>query len=192
MDIALQIIDFLWRNQEKAFTINEIAKQLNGTYSHINRVVLRLVKEHIVFKKTVGHAFQCSLNKQSEKTKALVLLSEISRKEEYYQKHGKFKLLFDDFLKELPKDVLFVVLFGSYAKGTFTKESDIDLLIVINTKEDITSALRKIITLYGKEISPLLLTKKELQQRKEEPLIKEIIKNHIVISGAEGFIQEFY
>ena len=192
MDTALQVVDLLWRNQEKAFTINEIAKLLDGTYSYVNRVVLQLVKDNVIVKKTVGHAFQCSLNKLPEKTKALVLLSEVSRKEEYYQKHGKFKLLFDDFLKELSKDVLFLVLFGSYAKGTFTKESDIDVLIITKTRENITSALRKINALYGKEISPLLLTKKELQQRKEEPLIKEIIKNHIVISGAEGFIQVFY
>lgn len=192
MDIKLQIINLLWKNQDIAMTINEIAKHLNGTYSYINRVVLRLVKENSIVKKTVGHAFQCSLNKASEKTKALLILSEVSKKEEYFQKHEKLALLFTDFQKELPSTIVSIVLFGSYAKETFSKESDIDLLVLTNYPTDITRFVRKIHILHGKTISPLIFTQEEFQQRKNEPVIKEIIKNHIIIQGAEQFIAEVY
>lgn len=192
MDITLCIVDLLWRSQEAAMTINEIAKQLKGTYSYINRVVLRLVKEDIIIKKTVGHAFLCSLNKTSEKTKALLLLAEINKKQDYYKKHQKLGLLFKDFLKELPSSVVSVVLFGSYAKETFTSDSDIDILVLTISPTDITKPIRKIYSLHGKNISPLTFTQKEFQHRRNEPIIMEIIKHHIVLHGTEQFIQEVY
>lgn len=192
MDVKLEIILLLWRNPDKTFTINEIAKDINGTYSYVNRVVLQLIEEKIILKKIVGHAFLCSLNKESEKTKALLILAEITRKEEYFVKHKSLQLLFQDFMKELPKTIVSVVLFGSYAKETFTKESDIDLLIITTAKEDLTPVLRRIQKLYGKQLSPLLFTVEEFQQRKNETVVREIIKNHIILQGAEQFLQEVY
>lgn len=192
MNVKLEIILLLWKNPDRTFTINEIAKEISGSYSYINRVVLQLIEEKIILKKTVGHAFLCSLNKDSEKTKALLLLAEISKKEEYLVKHKNLQLLFQDLLKELSKTVVSVVLFGSYAKETFTKESDIDLLIITTVKEDLAPVLRKMQKLHGKQLSPLLFTVEEFQQRKNETVIKEIIKNHIIIQGAEQFLREVY
>ncbi len=192
MDVKLEIILLLWRNPDRTFTINEITKEINGTYSYVNRVVLQLIEEKIILKKTVGHAFLCSLNKASEKTKALLLLAEINKKEEYFVKHKSLQLLFQDFMKELPKTVVSIVLFGSYAKETFTKESDIDLLVITTAKEDLAPVLRKMQKLHGKQLSPLLFTIEEFQQRKNETAVREIIKNHIIIQGTEQFLQEVY
>lgn len=192
MDVKLEIILLLWRNTDRTFTINEITKNIHGTYSYVNRVVLQLIEEKIILKKTVGHAFLCSLNKEYEKTKALLLLAEINRKEEYFVKHKNLQLLFQDFLKELPKTVVSVALFGSYAKETFTKESDIDLLIITTAKEDLAPVLRKMQKLHGKQLSPLFFTVEEFQQRKNETVVKEILKNHIILQDAEQFLQEVY
>ena len=100
--------------------------------------------------------------------------------------------MFHDFLKELPKTVISVALFGSYAKETFTRESDIDLIIITTAKEDLAPVFRKIQKLHGKQLSPLLFTVEEFQQRKNETVIKEIIKNHIILQGAAQFLREVY
>lgn len=193
MDTTLEVVALLWQNPERTFTINEITKQLDGTYSYINKVILRLIKERVILKQTVGHAFLCSLNKEAEKTKALLLLAEITQKEEYLAKHKNLQLLFEDLLKELPKTVISIILFGSYAKETFSKESDIDILILTTKKEGIIIPhLRKIQAVHGKNISPLILTRKEFQERKSEALIKEILKHHIILISAEQFLQVNY
>ena len=190
MDLKLKIINFLWRNQNTQFTINKIAKSLEETYSNINKIVTRLVNEKVLDKKVVWHAFQCSINKNSDKAKALINLSEIERKEEYFQKHEKLALLFNDLLKELSNNVVCVVLFGSYAKETFSKESDIDLLILTQKKEDLASIIRKTSSLHNKEINPLIFTLEEFKKRKKEAVIKEIFDNHIILKGFENFINE--
>ena len=84
------------------------------------------------------------------------------------------------------------MLFGSYAKGTATKESDIDILIVCKKKAEITRAIREIHAKYGKEIVPILITPIEFKKQKEKPIIKEVIKYHYILYGFEEFIEKVY
>ena len=189
MELKLKAIDLLWRNQSKPFTINEMNKVLKKTYSHVNSVVNNLIKEDVIKKEVVGHSFRCSLNKESDKAKALTYLSEVTRKEEYLKKYDKLKLLFSDLLNEFPKQVISVILFGSYAKESFNDKSDIDLLILVNEKVELGNLIRSIYALHGKELSIIVLTKHEFNERKEEAIINEIRKDHIILSGFEEFIE---
>jgi predicted nucleotidyltransferase len=64
-----------------------------------------------------------------------------------------------------------VILFGSYANGKPTRDSDIDLLIIAPTKERfyqrMATALRIVRDLYYKlPISPIVLRPDELERRK--------------------------
>lgn len=190
MDLKLKIIDFLWKNQGRTFTINEIANTLEETYSNVNKIVTRLINEKVLNKSVVGHAFQCIINKESDKARALINLSEIEKKEEYFKKHEKIALVFNDLLKELSNNTVCVILFGSYAKENFSKESDIDLLILNNKKEDLAPIIRKVSSLHNKEINPLILTINDFRERNNEAVIKEIFNNHIIIKGFETFTKE--
>ena len=67
------------------------------------------------------------------------------------------------------------MLFGSYVKGTATKESDIDVLVVCKKKTEITRAIREIHAQYGKEIVPILMTPIEFKKQKENPILKGVI-----------------
>ena len=42
----------------------------------------------------------------------------------------------DDVLKILDKKVYKIVLYGSYARGDFTKESDVDIMIILDCSRD--------------------------------------------------------
>jgi predicted nucleotidyltransferase len=65
-----------------------------------------------------------------------------------------------------------VILYGSYARGEATEDSDVDLFVVAPTKERffvrMASVLRLIRDLRnGMPISPLVLTPKEVKKRTE-------------------------
>ncbi len=123
-------------------------------------------------------------------------LNEVNQTQEFYQKNKETKLLLEDFIKnlktQLKENLIFIALFGSYAKETQTKESDIDIIILTKKKTDITSTIREIHAKYGKEITPIIMTPKEIQQQKDKPIIKEIIKYHKILYGYEQFIQNTY
>ena len=132
MKIELKIVDLLARNAEKKFTINEAAKAIKGYYSFVYKTINKLAGEGIVTRTKAGKAYLCSLNFEKEKTLALIQLSEIEKKSEFYDKNKKLKLILEDFTESSKSrfNILSVVLFGSHSKGNATKESDIDLAIV--------------------------------------------------------------
>ena len=196
MRLELKIIDLMSKNLEKGFTINEIAKTLNEAYSFVNRVINRLIEDKVIIAKKVGKAIVCSLNLENDKTIALLHLNEVNRKESFYNENKKIKLILEDFLENLKSkfkdNLLFIAVFGSYAKGTAAKESDIDILIVAKKKPEITGMIREIHAKYGKEIVPILMTQTELKKQKEKPIIKEVIKHHYILHGFEEFIDMVY
>ncbi|MDP3728079.1 MAG: nucleotidyltransferase domain-containing protein [bacterium] len=92
-------------------------------------------------------------------------------------KHPWLSPLFSDILKENPSNL--IILFGSYAKDTEKKESDIDLFIETDNLE----MKKKIESIHPK------LSVKIGYFDPEALLIKEIIKNHIILKGAETYYE---
>lgn len=78
-------------------------------------------------------------------------------------------------LKKIEPDK--VILFGSYAYGTPTKDSDIDLLVILDTPNNFHQRIQQIRPLLPKNqaIDLIVLTPTEYQQTKNvNPLVKEI------------------
>lgn len=186
MKLELRIVDFLAR-EGKEFTINEIAKQLDEYYSFMHRIITRLEKYEVIKKRKAGKAYLCSLN-FSEKTMAMLKLAELEKRDELYAKNKHLKLILEDFLKPLESKIISAVLFGSYSKGVQTKESDIDILLIVKNKAGIDKTVKEIHAKYGKEISVVNMTEPEFAKQKEKPIIKEIIKYHHVIFGTDKFV----
>ena len=81
-----------------------------------------------------------------------------------------------------------VILFGSYATGKETKDSDVDLFIIASTKERFFERMATVKRLVrdlrnGFPISSIVLTPAELEKRKKvgDLFIKEILKTGIIL-----------
>lgn len=78
-----------------------------------------------------------------------------------------------------------IILFGSYAYGSPEKESDIDLLIIKDTRERVIDRMvriYKIVDLRKIDLSPFVVTPEELGQRIEfgDHFFKEILSKGIL------------
>jgi len=190
MKLELKIVDLLNRNKEKEFTINEVAKSLDQHYSFVHRIIERLSEDNIIIKKKIGKSYACSLNMGNEKTTALLSLAEIERKEAFYQKNREIKLILENFIDLIKKETYSVILFGSYAKGTAVRDSDLDILIIVKNKILINKVIRELYAKYGKEINVIMLTLEEFAQQMDKEFVKEIIRNHYILYGTEIFTKE--
>ena len=83
-----------------------------------------------------------------------------------------------------------IILFGSYAHGEPTQDSDVDLLIIKNTDKrpidrwvEVKKLLRGVAP--GLPISPLVYTEREIDERNamQDFFIEEIFENGEVIYG---------
>lgn len=81
-----------------------------------------------------------------------------------------------------------VILFGSYAKGEATEDSDIDLLVIAPTQERfyhrMATALALVRDLYrGLPISPIVLRPEEVEERRKrgDQFVEEIVREGVEI-----------
>ncbi len=108
----------------------------------------------------------------------LKLLIEIRKSQIFIENNSKFREFFSYFVK----NNILALVFGSYAKGKFSKTSDVDILVL--SKNKIPEHLCPV------EVHLISLTKSQFEKavKKKEVLIKEIRNNHIIINGRNYFV----
>jgi predicted nucleotidyltransferase len=81
-----------------------------------------------------------------------------------------------------------VILFGSYATGKATKDSDVDLFIIAPSKEKFFERLASVKRLIrdlrnGFPVAPIVLTPKEVEKRKKigDQFIQGILESGIIL-----------
>ena len=89
-------------------------------------------------------------------------------------------------IKEAGVNLRKVILFGSYANGVPTQDSDVDLFIIAPTKERFFHRMATVRRLIrdvrdGLPVAPIVLTAKELEKRRaaEDPFIEEVLDTGI-------------
>ncbi len=182
MDNILSIINYLGKHKDQSFTMHELSKLTGIPYATFYRNLLGM-KEFVNIQ-TVGKAKVVSLNSGNSMIKSHLAISSDEEKKEFL----KNQPILSKITSELNTNSI-VVLFGSYAKGTATQKSDIDLLI-INQKGDKSLSFSKYETLFGKKVNPIFIMKNEfvrMLRDKEENVGKQALKDHIILNNPEGF-----
>ncbi|MBM3303472.1 MAG: nucleotidyltransferase domain-containing protein [Candidatus Aenigmarchaeota archaeon] len=90
-------------------------------------------------------------------------------------------------------NVLACCLFGSYARMSFSEESDIDVLLVVKRKGPaLRRKISQLSSVLGKEVSPLILSQSEFEKalKSREPTIMSLAqpRQRLVVRGAGYFL----
>ena len=111
---------------------------------------------------------------------------------------AKVKLSINDFLKELEEKPIIAVIFGSYASGNYTKNSDIDILLVFQKIEDskrIENTAKKISMKTNTQLNPVYLNYQEFKESFHNPtkeFFKNLKKDKLILIGIEWWRQLIY
>jgi len=121
-------------------------------------------------------------NFKLELTLLFLSLVEIDKRNELFVKYNKLKIL----SKQLDYIKGFALVYGSYARMSSDKESDIDLIIV-GDKID-KDKIREILITFP-EVSLKVETKKQFLDNLEKPLYKNILREGVVLFGEMDFLK---
>ena len=154
----------------------ELAIKFNTSLTRIQSTLTELRALNVIDYKIEGknHIYFIKKNLIS---KALILNAENYKLTKILSTHPHLEPIFEDIIQKSKSEL--IILFGSYAKETATKESDIDIYIK-TTNEEIKKKT---------EIIYDLLSVKIGEFNTESLLIQEIIKNHIIIKGGEKYYE---
>jgi len=155
----------------------ELAKELKTSLTRVQTVLKELRGINAVDYKEIGknHIYFIKKNLVS---KSLILNAENYKLIKLLRKHKELEIIFKEIIEKSPKTI--ILLFGSYAKGLENKNSDIDIYI--------DTANQKI----KKETQEIYhnLSVKIGKFNTSNLLIKEIIKNHVIIKGGEEYYEK--
>ena len=193
-----KILKIFYNDIAKTFTINELAKKTGVSYSYVYGQIGDLQKEGVIIVSQQSNRKYCkpNYNNPEVKTAFVKISNEIAR--DFLKKRDTIFFVVEKLLAELPKktgfNLLSIVLFGSLVKGMESKKSDMDLFVLVPLKEKYDEPVEtECVALskgFGIEINPIICEPASLLSMlkdKEHNVGKEILKNKIVLFGAEKF-----
>jgi len=175
--IRQKIILLFIYNQNKEFYLSEIAKIVKTSAGTAQRELNKLLQgDFLVFKKKANLSIYM-LNKRYS------LLKEV---ESIIKKTFGIEVELKNELSKINK-AAFAFLFGSYVKGGFKSDSDVDLFVIGEVDDDqVFKAVKKAEEIIGREINYHISSKSEFYKKKKTSYFyKEIVENYDLLIGDE-------
>jgi len=175
-----EILKLLIENQDEIYSIRKLSQIRNINYKSAYNAIKQLEKEEIINCEKIGNTTSCKFNKRFNQS---VFIVEFLRRKEFL-KNKNFKVIYND-LKKI-ESLFIVLIFGSQVKGTHTKNSDINILIIADDAREIESKL----SLIPLRLHIITISIKELMsmaKSKEFTVVSEAIKNNIILIGIEDY-----
>ena len=159
-------------------TASDASRKTNIPRRTASRILSKLVKLNLIRYVIEGKNKKYYLDLKDQRIKLLINFIENYKSLKFSLKEKKIFLILEEIVK-----LKNLVLFGSYAKGNATTESDVDVLIVGNENKKIREIARKQV----KQVNLHFSTLKEFENllKKKNILAVEIMKNHIIFGDSQ-------
>jgi len=165
-----------------------MAKLISTSHVTLLPHLKRLEQLKILYSEKTGKNKEYRLNKDNILTKHYLTITEELTTINYLEKNFLMKKLAEHLASTDTASPL--ILFGSYTKDYATEESDIDLFCIGKTPQNQINHIKKFESTFGKKINIETATTENFNTalRTGDILIKEIIKNHIILQNADPFV----
>lgn len=191
-NISLEIISLFRPNYFNQFHVREMAKLIKKSHVGLLPNLKKLEEEKILIGKKVGRSKVYTLNFDDNKTKEMILLSEKKKTLEFLNKEFFIKKIYDEVVNFNLGGCL--TLFGSYASETYNKKSDIDLMYIGKINVNQKKIIKDLGRIYNREIHLISMSLKDFKEQlqKQNSLIKEVVKNHVILFNHDFLINELW
>lgn len=184
------IIRYLIENKNEELNILRISKEMKMDYKTVYSIVRRLEKESLLKLESFGQSIRVKLIHQ---VNPIIFEAEYNRRKDFL-KNKNIAVMLNDFKNALKSKCCIILIFGSYAKKTQTKNSDIDLMFIvpIGMEELFEKDVSRVARSLPLPIHPLVFSEKqflEMAYAKESNVGQEALKNNIVLYGIETYYE---
>ena len=178
----VKVLRHLIKHKDWQFNITELAKDINLNKGVLSRLINDLEKENIIKIHKKGKIKLFSINKENLFIKEVII--------PIFEKEDKFYYnVLDKFTEKIKNSVISIIAYGSVVSGKIKLTSDIDVLVIINKKNNIVEEkINKIKEEFLENDLLLrvdLISINELRKfyKRNDPFIKSIIKQHKILYG---------
>lgn len=169
--------------------LREIARRTKLGIPAVKNHIEKFLKEKIITKKKEGRNIKFFINFRNRKIIPYLSEVEMTRLERLPKNISNIIV---DLLSVLLNKPIITIIFGSYAKGNYTKESDLDVLLVFNEiDKEVEEKAKLISSRYSLKIRPVYLSWKEFRKKffdVTDVFMREVRENKIIINGIEYWV----
>ncbi len=183
-----KIIEEIFRNP--GIHLREIIKKTRLSPNYVSEYINLLVSRGVIKEERLGkkraYLRRFYLDFDSTLTKNLFILVKEEEKEALFEKYQKLRPVLKQIVQE-NKEIDSLLVYGSYARLSAEKTSDLDLLIVGNIKNK--EKIREILVSLDIEVSIKIETLRDFKERVNDSLHQQILKENILIYDSGKFIE---
>ena len=157
-------------------------------YKNTYSIIKRLEKESVIKLETFGHSSRIKLVSQMH---PLIFEAEHNRRKELL-KDKNLVVMLNDFKINLKSKCYVLLVFGSYAKKTHTKNSDIDMMFIVPNENSFEKEINQVARSLPLPIHYLVFSEKqflEMIDAKKSNVGQEALKNNIILYGIETYYE---
>ncbi len=175
--IRQKILARFFADESRRFYINEMARLVGTTQGTCRRELNRLVDTGLLMAAREGNLQFYQVNRKNplyEEFKTII------------QKTIGIEALLKSALMRA-EGINFAFVFGSYAKKEFKPQSDIDIAVIGDIREELLmTILKNTEKTIGREINYHIYTEDDFRKKlKTNSFVKNIIKDYIMVAGDE-------
>lgn len=182
---TLKILGLYTNDYKKSLHLREISREIQADVKTTQLQLKKLEKINVISSSIKGRNKEYVLNLGNILTKYYMIMAETFASIIYIKKNFLIKKVISEIEGKIDGTL---ILFGSFVKGGYTKESDIDLF-VISDKKIKKSIVFETAKLIDREINIQSTTGERFLAglKNKDPLVNEVVSNHIVLKGADKF-----
>ncbi len=186
-----KILGCFYKNRSKELYFSEILRETKLTQNTTLKHLKGLQESNILIStKKIGNTFY-RINPKNPQVYSILSYFDYKK---FNELPSERKRTINEFIDKLKIKPLIALIFGSTAKGTFGKESDIDILLVFNKKETDDKKLRDDIeATTGIKIQTFIIDFDYFEEqllKEEDKVITHALKTGFVVTGFDRFYKE--
>lgn len=152
-----KILEVFLKNPFKEIHLRQIARLSEVSLNNVDSSLRLFVKDNMFKRRDISNMVFFKPNLENEILLKIFEFLELEKKKKFYDRNKKIARLLRKYTQNIidlsNRKIQLVILFGSVARGEWTKGSDIDILVVVSEKDkDVISVLNKAKI----DVSPLL------------------------------------
>jgi len=172
--VGVKVLEYFLIYPTENTYLKELAKKLQISPRSVKIYCDIFEKEGIIIREIKGNMHIFKTNNDNFRVKEM--------KRAYF-----INLLAELNIEKIAEESVSITVYGSYASGNFDEKSDIDILVIGDEKNVKRELVVDIMKKIEKEIqlSVIPLIKWEKLKKENDHFVKNIIRSHVLIKGAE-------
>jgi len=185
-----KILEVFFKDPFKEAHLREVVRLSGVSLTNVDNSMRLFVKEDMFKRREASNMVFFKPNLENEALLKIFEYLELEKRRDFYGKNKKIARLLQKYSEAIVdlsnKKIQIVILFGSVARGDWTKESDVDMLAVVSGKEnEVTPILNKAKVDAGPllEIRPISTTTEKFVDgfKKRTEFYDELWKDRVIL-----------